>query len=76
MPVKAWEAYEDNLNNSNNYLLYLFLNEIKELTKFLTFEKSSDSTRSKFCVELKLSTLLCFVYERERGLDCACADGG
>ena len=75
MPGNAKETYEDNLKNTNNYLMYLFLGEAKELTRLFCL-KTSNSTRSKLYVEFKLSTLCCFVYERERGLDCACAKAG
>ena len=38
MPGKAKETYEANLKSSNDYLMYLFFDEIKELTRFLTAE--------------------------------------
>ena len=38
MPGKAEETYEANLKNSNNYLMYLFFDEIKELTRFWTVQ--------------------------------------
>ena len=38
MPGKTKETYEANPKNSNNYLMYLFFDEIKELTRFLPIQ--------------------------------------
>ena len=60
MPGKAKETYEDNLKNTNNYLMYLFLDEISADTVFKYSKNEQFHSFKTLCwIEAEHAVLFC-----------------